>query len=115
MDIKAIGQDRISAMLAQLRATAALASGHAKPAGTVPATPANGASFADALRQSLDKVNDAQLSAQALSKQFALGDERVSLSDMMIERQKASLSLQATIQVRNKLVSAYHEVMGMQV
>lgn len=73
------------------------------------------ASFADALRTSLDKVNDAQLSAEALSKRFSLGDERVQLSDVMIERQKASLSLQATVQVRNRLVSAYHEIMNMQV
>ncbi len=72
-------------------------------------------SFSDSLKAMLDKVNDQQLNADGLSKRFALGDDGVNLSDVMIERQKASLSLQATVQVRNKLVSAYHEIMNMQV
>ena len=63
----------------------------------------------------LDKVNGQQLKADDIAQKFALGDDSVNLSDVMIERQKASLSLQATVQVRNKLVSAYHEIMNMQV
>ncbi len=63
----------------------------------------------------LDRVNEQQLKADGLTQKFALGDDSVNLSDVMIERQKASLSLQATVQVRNKLVSAYHEIMNMQV
>ncbi len=131
MDIKAIGQDRIASMLAQLRAAGAQARGGSQITGAGPASAMGlagssaasaatgsaptGTSFADALKVSLDKVNQSQNSAEALSQQFALGDERVSLSDVMIERQKASLSLQATVQIRNKLVSAYHEIMSMQV
>ena len=72
-------------------------------------------SFSDALKKMLDSVNSQQLKADDLSQRFALGDDSVNLSDVMIERQKASLSLQATVQVRNKLVSAYHEIMNMQV
>ncbi len=72
-------------------------------------------SFSDSLKKMLDSVNDQQSKADDLSKRFALGDDNVNLSDVMIERQKASLSLQATVQVRNKLVSAYHEIMNMQV
>lgn len=71
--------------------------------------------FSGALKQMLDTVNEQQLKADGLSKRFAMGDDSVNLSDVMIERQKASLSLQATVQVRNKLVSAYHEIMNMQV
>ena len=44
-----------------------------------------------------------------------MGDDSVSLSDVMIAMQKASINFQATVQVRNKLVSAYHEIMNMQV
>ncbi len=62
-----------------------------------------------------DQVNAQQLNADRLSQRFAMGDDRVNLSDVMIERQKASLSLQATVQVRNKLVNAYHEIMNMAV
>ncbi len=72
-------------------------------------------SFSGALKQMLDTVNEQQLKADGLSKRFAMGDDSVNLSDVMIERQKASLSLQATVQVRNKLVSAYHEIMNIQV
>lgn len=72
-------------------------------------------SFSDSLKKMLDSVNDQQLKADDLSQRFALGDDNVNLSDVMIERQKASLSLQATVQVRNKLVSTYHEIMNMQV
>ncbi len=72
-------------------------------------------SFSGALKQMLDTVNEQQLKADGLSKRFAMGDDSVNLSDVMIERQKASLSLQAAVQVRNKLVSAYHEIMNMQV
>ncbi len=72
-------------------------------------------SFSDSLKKMLDSVNDQQSKADDMSKRFALGDDNVNLSDVMIERQKASLSLQATVQVRNKLVSAYHEIMNMQV
>ena len=44
-----------------------------------------------------------------------MGDDSVSLSDVMIAGQKANISFQATIQVRNKLVSAYQDIMNMQV
>ena len=50
-----------------------------------------------------------------MGKAFAAGDDKVSLSDVMISMQKASIDFQATVQVRNKLVSAYHEIMNMQV
>jgi flagellar hook-basal body complex protein FliE len=44
-----------------------------------------------------------------------MGDDSVSLSDVMIAGQKANIAFQATIQVRNKLVSAYQDMMNMQV
>jgi flagellar hook-basal body complex protein FliE len=70
-------------------------------------------SFSDSLKAMLDKVNGQQLNADGFAQKFALGDDSVNWSDVMIERQKASLSLQATVQVRNKLVSAYHAIMNM--
>ncbi|UUZ47383.1 flagellar hook-basal body complex protein FliE [Massilia sp. B-10] len=71
--------------------------------------------FADALKNSIAEVSEAQTKAGALGKAFTMGDERVSLSDVMVSMQKASIGFQATVQVRNKLVSAYHEIMNMQV
>jgi flagellar hook-basal body complex protein FliE len=71
--------------------------------------------FADALKATLDQVNGAQKQSEELGKRFTMGDDSVNLSDVMISMQKASISFQATVQVRNKLVSAYHDIMNMQV
>lgn len=118
-----IDSSRIQAMLAQLKvaaqrpetsgaeAVAGLGSAASlqKPQATTKVD------FSDALKASLDQVNKAQSDAQTMGKNFALGDDSVSLSDVMIAGQKASISFQATVQVRNKLVSAYQDIMNMQV
>lgn len=72
-------------------------------------------SFSDLLQQSIDKVNDTQQTAGEISKAFELGADNISLEEVMIARQKASVSFQSMLQVRNKLVEAYKEVMAMQV
>jgi flagellar hook-basal body complex protein FliE len=116
MNIGGIDSSRIEAMMAQLKAAAT------KPAGAMPgveaanaAAPSAKVSFSDALKNSLDNVSNSQNQADELGKRFALGDDSVSLSDTMIAMQKANINFQATVQVRNKLVSAYHEIMNMQV
>lgn len=117
MKLGPIDSSHIEAMAARLQA-AARAPAAAAPQAPQSAAPASGATkvtFSDSLKVMLERVNAQQLKADGLGQRFALGDEGVNLSDVMIERQKASLSLQATVQVRNKLVSAYHEVMNMQV
>ena len=72
-------------------------------------------SFSDALKNSLQQVSNSQKAAEEMGQKFAMGDDSVSLSDTMIAMQKSSIAFQATVQVRNKLVSAYHEIMNMQV
>ncbi|MYM26653.1 flagellar hook-basal body complex protein FliE [Duganella sp. FT135W] len=109
-----IDSSRIQAMIAQLRAHATSPDLTPPAISTeAPATPK--ADFADALKKSLDAVNVSQVDADGMSKKFAMGDDSVSLSDVMIAQQKASINFQATLQVRNKLVSAYHDIMNMQV
>lgn len=119
MSVGGIGIDagRIQAMVEQLKAAAAKAQGTQGSIGTAKAdAPAAGkVDFADALKNSLDQVNGAQVKAEQLGQRFATGDDSVNLSDVMIASQKANISFQATIQVRNKLVSAYHDIMQMQV
>ena len=103
-------------MVAQLRNAATRAAGSvAPPVKTETANPASRVDFSEALRNSLDQVNGAQKKAESLGERFALGDDSVNLSDVMIATQKASIGFQATVQVRNKLVSAYHDIMNMQV
>jgi flagellar hook-basal body complex protein FliE len=131
MNIGGIDSSRIEAMMAQLKAaaqkpatpmSAADALGGAgglgglgKASATDAAESSSKVSFSDALKASLQNVSNAQNQADDMGKRFAAGDDSVSLSDTMIAMQKASISFQATVQVRNKLVSAYHEIMNMQV
>lgn len=72
-------------------------------------------SFAGQLHAALDRISDTQTAARTQAEKFTLGEPGVALNDVMTDLQKASVSLQMGIQVRNKLVSAYQEVMGMQV
>ena len=117
MSIGAIDTSRIEAMVAQLKAAAAKATPQgASPIGVsaLQTRPATGAvDFQSALKSSLDQVNQVQLQSQKLAERFEMGDSSVSLSDAMISLQKSSIALQQTVQVRNKLVSAYQEIMNM--
>jgi flagellar hook-basal body complex protein FliE len=71
--------------------------------------------FAQVLKATLDQVNDAQAKSREMAQSFSMGNDDINLSDVMIASQKASISFQTSIQVRNKLVSAYRDIMTMQV
>ena len=71
--------------------------------------------FGEALKAALDQVNGAQQEATALQREFDLNAPNVNLHEVMVSLQKASLSFQTMVQVRNRLVTAYQEVMNMQV
>lgn len=116
MNVGGIDASRIEAMVAQLKATAAKMEAGAGLEVSQPNNLSPGKlDFSDALKASLDSVNQAQMSSQQLGEKFAMGDDKVSLSDVMISMQKANISFQTTVQVRNKLVSAYHDIMNMQI
>ncbi|MBZ0133149.1 MAG: flagellar hook-basal body complex protein FliE [Rhodocyclaceae bacterium] len=108
MDTRGIEQ-----VLSELRATAQLASG--KALQPKQAAEAGAADFGQILKGTLDQVNQAQLDAQKLAQDFSAGTGNASLQDVMMSLQKANLSFQQMVQVRNKLVSAYHDIMNMQV
>ena len=73
-----------------------------------------GASFAETLTESLDKVNDLQKEADVAIEDFATGKTR-NIHETMIAVNKADLAFRLTMQVRNKIVEAYQEVMRTQV
>lgn len=79
------------------------------------ATQAGNTDFAAMLGESIDKVNGMQQQAGQLAEAFEAGDANVNLSQVMIEMQKARVSFEALSQVRNKLISAYQEIMNMQI
>ena len=107
MDTKGIDQ-----MLSLMRATAAQAGGRVSEAQS---TPAGGADFAQILQNSIAQVNQTQQQAEGMAANFAAGDGNANLQDVMISLQKANISFQEMVQVRNKLVTAYNDVMNMQV
>ena len=77
--------------------------------------PADGGGFAAAMSQALQSVSGAQNSADTMQRELQLDNPRVSLEQTMVAMQKAQLGFQATLQVRNRLVQAYSEIMNMQV
>jgi len=100
----------INQVLAQMRVMAA------QSQGAVPAMEEAGApAFGDLLKNSINAVNDVQQASGQLKTAFELGDPDVDLAQVMIASQKASVSFQAMVQVRNKLVEAYKDVMNMPV
>ena len=104
----------IDRMLSQLRTAQALASRKPQaPAAAEPSAPKG--NFADALKTSLGEVNKMQNDAVQLQRNFTVGDPNTNLQDVMISMQKANIGFQQAVQVRNKLVQAYHEIMNMQV
>jgi flagellar hook-basal body complex protein FliE len=107
MDSKGIDQ-----MLSVLRATSAQAGRRTAEAQSATA---GGADFAQILQNSIAQVNQTQQQAEGMAANFAAGDGNANLHEVMIALQKANVSFQEMVQVRNKLVSAYHDVMNMQV
>lgn len=102
---------KVNELLAQLRATAALAQGPS--AGLV--VDANTPDFSTTLKSAVDKVNQSQHTAARLAEAFEVGDPKANLAEVMLALQKANVSFQAMTQVRNKLLAAYQEIMNMQV
>ena len=106
----------VDSLLAQMRSAMAVAQGGVAAWAPKTAAGATGATdFAAVLKSSLDSVAQAQNHAESMQQAFVLGDDKVSLSDVMIDMQKANISFQTTVQVRNKVIAAYNDIMNMQV
>ena len=98
-------------LLNQMQALESLARGQAVQPEIKPEP---GANFGELMQQAVNQVNDTQMQASSLRQSFELG-ENVDLSEVMIAVQKSQLSFEALTQVRNKLLSAYQDVMNMSV
>jgi flagellar hook-basal body complex protein FliE len=108
-----MSQMEIDRVLSQIRS---LSSQMQPGAAQKPATaPANGASdFAALLRQGIDQVNQSEQTASQLADAYTRGTPGVELPQVMVQMQKASVSLRALTEVRDRLVSAYTDIMNMQ-
>ncbi len=104
-----------SNLLTQLRINAAMAKSGVQENQPMAQSVATQDSFATLFQQSLAKVNELQQNASDVGTSFELGDPTLSLAEVMIAKQKASIAFESVIQVRNKLANAYKEIMSMQV
>jgi flagellar hook-basal body complex protein FliE len=100
----------IESVLQQMRVTAL-------QADCVPTTPAASTAetggFAAELKRSLDNISGAQTQAYGQAESFELGKPGIALNDVMVDLQKANVAFQTGLQVRNRLVTAYQEVMNL--
>ena len=69
-------------------------------------------SFGDLMTKAISQVNDTQQKSAAMAEAYEKGVAGVDITDVMIASQKASVAFQATVQVRNKLIEAYKDVMN---
>lgn len=100
----------IEGVLQQLKATAAQAQQI-----TPQPLAAGSANFAGELQSALGRISESANTAKVQAEKLSLGVPGVGLNDVMVDLQKSSVSLAMGVQVRNKLISAYQEVMSMQI
>lgn len=103
-----------ASMFNELQTQRVQAKGITSDLSTKETNPAS-ADFSAMLKQAIQNVNGLQQETSSLRNSFEMGDQDVSLADVMIASNKSSLAFDATIQVRNKMVEAYKEVMSMPV
>lgn len=99
-----------SQLISQLRSMASTAAG--APAGTGGGDQVN---FSEMLTKAVNNVNDSQQQATQLKEAFQQGDESIDISRVMIASQKANIEFQLMMQVRNRLINAYQDIMNMQI
>jgi len=120
--------DAISSILSQIRAHEmrmrgpdaapgnAIAPSALAPGAASGATGAVGApGFQQTLSNAIDSVSRAQNTSGALQQAFELGDPRADLARVMVAMQQSQVAFRATVEVRNRLVQAYQDVMNMPV
>ncbi len=103
----------VSSVLAQIRSLQSQAALRPiAPAATeAVSTPKSG--FESLLKNAVDEVNQAQQASSALQESFARGDRSVELADVMLASTKSQVGFRAMTEVRNRLVSAYQDIMNM--
>ncbi len=117
MSITSVGAaDRVMAIRAQIleRNEALQRASKAGQAAETPQAGGAGGSFGATLEAALKQVNQSQSTAAKASEAYERG-ETVDVAQVMLARQQASIAFEATLQARNKLLSAYKDIMSMPV
>ena len=112
--IDRISQANIQSMIETLRSHQTQSLGTPTSVNEPAATKVGQPTFFDSVKNALDKVNDADVKADAMTEAYDRGEE-VPLTEVVLSMQKSSLAFEATLQVRNKVMKAYEEIMNMPV
>jgi len=70
-------------------------------------------SFGETLNNAVNSVNNLQQTSSQLATAYEQGDENVDITDVMVAAQKSQVAFQSMVQVRNRVVQAYEEIMNM--
>ena len=71
--------------------------------------------FSNMLKEAVDGVNSMQLESKDMQQRFEMGDRSLSLAEVMLAKEKSGIAFEATLQVRNKVLEAYKQIMNMPV
>ncbi len=71
--------------------------------------------FSTMLKEAVDGVNTMQLESKDMQQRFEMGDTSLSLAEVMLAKEKSGIAFEATMQVRNKVLEAYKQIMNMPV
>ena len=112
--IDRISQANVQSMIETLRAYQTQSTGTTSTVNEPSTTKVGQPSFFDSVKNALDKVNEADVKADAMTEAYDRG-EQVPLTEVVLSMQKSSLAFEATLQVRNKVMKAYEEIMNMPV
>jgi len=112
--IDRISQANVQSMIETLRAYQTQSTGTTSTVNEPSTTKVGQPTFFDSVKNALDKVNEADVKADAMTEAYDRGEE-VPLTEVVLSMQKSSLAFEATLQVRNKVMKAYEEIMNMPV
>lgn len=108
MDIKA------QALFSEMQTMALQAKTVTPEAAPIQTNPSS-QNFANMLSDAINGVNNMQLDAKDMVTKFEMGDPNMSLADVMVAKEKSGIAFEATLQVRNKVMEAYKQIMNMPV
>ena len=112
--IDRISQANVQSMIETLRAYQTQSTGTTSTVNEPSTTKVGQPTFFDSVKNALDKVNESDIKADAMTEAYDRGEE-VPLTEVVLSMQKSSLAFEATLQVRNKVMKAYEEIMNMPV
>jgi flagellar hook-basal body complex protein FliE len=113
--IDRVSQTNIQSMLETIRAYQSQSAGSNLPVGeAAPGAIKEQPKFFESVKNALDGVNETQTKSRKMQEAYERGEE-VPLTEVVLSMQKSSLAFEATLQVRNKVMKAYEEIMNMPV